>query len=142
MPLDDRDYMRDRHRRVAGYEPPIPRRRWWRKLSRPAVLSAVVAVAGAVTATAWLLRDVSYISDSVGGLFAPAKGSLVVNVNTATRDELETLPGIGPALAALIEAGRPYRAVSDLERVKGIGPRTVESLRPYVRVEGETEKRR
>ncbi|MCL4721011.1 MAG: ComEA family DNA-binding protein [Gammaproteobacteria bacterium] len=140
MGLHDRDYLRDRHRRVAGYLPPVPRRPWWRKLGWQTVLGAVVALAGAVTVTAWLLRDVSFISDSVGGLFRPAKASLVVNINTATRAELETLPGIGPALAALIEAGRPYRTVNDLERVKGIGPRTVESLSPYVRVEGDTGK--
>ena len=46
----------------------------------------------------------------------------LVNVNTATPAELETLPGVGPALAAAITAGRPYKSVDDLDKVKGLGP--------------------
>lgn len=62
----------------------------------------------------------------------------VVNVNTATRAELEALPLIGPALADRIIADRtangPYRTVDDLARVRGISPRTVEQLRGKIRV--------
>lgn len=62
-----------------------------------------------------------------------------VNVNTASAAELETLPGIGPKRAADIiqdrESNGPYRSVDDMQRVKGIGPRTVEKLRELVRVE-------
>lgn len=54
------------------------------------------------------------------------------SINAASREELEALPGIGPALAARIEAGRPYRAVAELDRVKGIGPKKLAALRPLV----------
>lgn len=54
------------------------------------------------------------------------------SLNAATREELEALPGIGPALAARIEAGRPYRSVADLDRVRGIGPKKLAALRPLV----------
>jgi competence protein ComEA len=62
-------------------------------------------------------------------------GDPPVNVNTATADELQRLPGIGPVTAQAIAAGRPFQSVADLDRVKGIGAKTVEKLRPFVTVE-------
>lgn len=48
-----------------------------------------------------------------------------VNINTATAEELKTLPGIGPAKAAAIveyrQANGGFKAVDDLKKVKGIG---------------------
>jgi len=60
------------------------------------------------------------------------EGSRLVNINTAMARELESLPGIGPSLAQLVIAGRPYQNVDDLVRVSGIGPRQVEQLRPML----------
>ncbi|HYH82720.1 MAG TPA: ComEA family DNA-binding protein [Longimicrobium sp.] len=63
-------------------------------------------------------------------------GGRRVNVNTATVEELQTLPGIGPALAARIVAHRaargPFRTVEELEKVPGIGPATATRLRGRV----------
>ncbi len=61
---------------------------------------------------------------------APAGG--LVNINTASADELTALPGIGPVKAAAIIANRPYDSVEELERVSGIGPSTVQKLTPLV----------
>lgn len=72
---------------------------------------------------------------------APGEGDLIVNVNTATPQELETIPGVGPTLAREIIRGRPYEKIEDLERVRGIGSYTLNEMRPYVRTEGETDKR-
>ncbi|MEL6328544.1 MAG: helix-hairpin-helix domain-containing protein [Planctomycetota bacterium] len=59
-------------------------------------------------------------------------GTLRIRVNRAEPAELELLPGIGPALAGrIIESRRldgPFRSLADLQRVRGIGPRTAESL--------------
>lgn len=66
------------------------------------------------------------------------EGSRLVNINTATARELETLPGIGPTLAELVIAGRPYADVADLARVRGIGERQVERLRPMLTVSEPT----
>ncbi|MEX2217714.1 MAG: ComEA family DNA-binding protein [Phycisphaerales bacterium] len=62
-----------------------------------------------------------------------------INLNTATGPELELLPGIGPALAGRIiehrKANGPFTSIDQLDDVKGIGPRTLERLRPLVKVE-------
>lgn len=132
---------RDRfYRRRPPYGPPGSQRTWWQKISLNSLVAIVVTIAGAVSATAWFLSDVSYVSRffHVSSLFRSREGSLIVNINTATSDQLQTLPGIGPALAVLIVADRPYAAVADLERVQGIGPGLVKSVRPLVIVEGET----
>ena len=57
-----------------------------------------------------------------------------VNLNTATLDELDALPGVGPATTRLIVEGRPYGAVDDLLRVKGIGQATLDKLKDLVTV--------
>lgn len=55
-----------------------------------------------------------------------------VNLNTASRAELESLPRVGPAMAKRIIQGRPYRSLDDLDKVKGIGPKMLELLAPLV----------
>jgi competence protein ComEA len=59
-----------------------------------------------------------------------------VRLNRATAQELETLPGIGPALAARIVAYRDsaggFRDLDELERVRGIGAATLAKLKPLL----------
>lgn len=61
-----------------------------------------------------------------------------VNINTASRTELETLPGVGPSLAQAILDERQrlggFANVADLKRVRGIGDRRFEQLQPLVTV--------
>ncbi|MBT9283228.1 MAG: ComEA family DNA-binding protein [Hydrogenibacillus schlegelii] len=61
-----------------------------------------------------------------------------VNLNTADAALLQTLPGIGPTRAQAIIAYReehgPFRDVTELKNVSGIGPKTLERLLPYVTV--------
>lgn len=59
-------------------------------------------------------------------------GGARLSLNRASELELRSLPGVGPATAARIVAGRPYLRLEDLLRVKGIGERTLERLRPHV----------
>lgn len=68
---------------------------------------------------------------------APASNG-IVNINTATLAELDTLPGIGPVYAQAIINYRtqngPFVRVDDLVKIKGIGPKTLEKLRPLITV--------
>lgn len=62
----------------------------------------------------------------------------VININTASVEELDQLPGVGPAIAGRIvehrEANGPFASVDALTDVKGIGEATLEELRPRVSV--------
>ena len=66
------------------------------------------------------------------------KGSTPVNINTATAEELQSLPRIGPAMAQRIIAWREahggFRSVDELDAVPGIGPSMLENLRPLVTI--------
>jgi len=58
----------------------------------------------------------------------------LLDLNSATFEELQKLPGIGPKLAERIIAHRPYKTVEGLDEVSGIGPATLKRLEPLVRV--------
>ena len=71
------------------------------------------------------------------GRAAPSDG-VRININTATAQELQTLRGIGPALAQRIieyrqTSGR-FSTVDDLANVKGIGEKTLDKLRDSITV--------
>jgi competence protein ComEA len=63
-----------------------------------------------------------------------------IDVNSATWVEWAQLDGIGETLAERIVEDRrtngPFRTIDDLRRVKGIGPKTLEKIRPYLIVNG------
>lgn len=65
-----------------------------------------------------------------------------VNINTATVQELQLLPRVGPSLAQRVvdfrAANGPFKSAEELMRVKGIGEKSFALLEPYVAVSGET----
>ena len=69
---------------------------------------------------------------------APKTGAAMpagpVDINSASESALEALPGVGPATAKAIIAGRPFASVDDLGKVKGIGAAKIASLRGLVTV--------
>ena len=73
--------------------------------------------------------------------FAATQYSGVLNVNTATLEQIETLPGIGPKKAQAIVDLRSKKAfvkVEDLLLVDGIGEALFAKLKPYLVLEGQT----
>jgi competence protein ComEA len=66
----------------------------------------------------------------------------IVNVNTATLDELVQLPGIGEKRAqAILEARQQrggFKSVDELLDIRGIGPANLEKLRPHLSVSGKS----
>ena len=138
-----------------------PRLHVRRSVPVPEVPDLVVAVHGAVrTAGSYRLPWGARVADLVeaaGGLGPDAASELVdlaaplthgttvhvprlagpegevrVSINAASVRELQTLPGIGPALAGRIVEARPFASIDDLERVRGIGPATLARLRSRV----------
>ncbi len=58
----------------------------------------------------------------------------LINLNTATSAELETLPGIGPSYAAAIIRKRPIETLESLTKIAGLTPRKVDAIRHLVRL--------
>jgi comEA protein len=87
-------------------------------MSRP-VLRTVVVVALIVVAQAFVAAQ----KTQTGA--AKADTTAIVNLNTASVDQLDTLPGIGPKVAARIVEYRqkngPFKKIEDVMNVKGIG---------------------
>jgi competence protein ComEA len=116
------------------------------------VADAVAAAGGLVRGgssgglnLARVLADGEQIVVSPDAVAAPAPASsdggatsVVVDLNTATASDLDTLPGVGPVMAARILDWRTahgrFTSVDQLREVSGIGARTFERLRPHVRV--------
>jgi competence protein ComEA len=61
---------------------------------------------------------------------------LALDLNTATAEDLDALPGIGPVLAKRIvdyrAAHGPFKKIDDLEQVSGIGPKKLEKIKPFL----------
>lgn len=68
-------------------------------------------------------------NDAVGGL---------ISLSTATKADLESIPGIGPAIAQRIldyrQTSGGFKTIEELEAVKGIGPKKLTQIRPYVKL--------
>ena len=74
-------------------------------------------------------------------LLCPSSALALVNINTASLDELDTLPGVGPSTAEKIVAARPFSSTSDIQNVQGIGgpgSKTYEDIIGLITVSGGT----
>lgn len=60
-----------------------------------------------------------------------------IDLNSASRKELERIPHIGPVTAIKIAASRPYSSLEELLKIPGIGPKTLEAIEPYVTIKAD-----
>lgn len=114
-------------------------------LTRVRGLRAIVAALGVAAALATLApadasaqrtrRSAAAQDDSTRG---------VVNIQTASVEQLQLLPGVGPSKAQAIvdhRERRAFRRIEDILRVRGIGRATFRHLRPMITVDGPTTMR-
>ena len=101
-------------------------------LARLLVDGERIEVGGDDSSSSDLQSSSSGSAGSSGGSTGP------IDLNTATTEQLDSLPGIGPVTAAKIltwrEANGRFTVVDELAEVPGIGPKTLAELRPHVRV--------
>jgi competence protein ComEA len=116
------------------------------------VRDAIVAAGGPTATADWNALNLAAVVGDGAKLYVPNIGEVVppalmtappaggvaatampVDVNVATADELESLPGVGPATATAIvterERNGPFLDVDDLDRVPGIGPAKIDAMR-------------
>ncbi len=111
----------------------------YRERLRDLELQAAISRRGIWAATNWEMlpeerrlqreeaNDLALAMQRQGGPVEP------VGVNTASRDELMQIDGIGEVMANRIIEQRPFRSLDDLVRVHGIGPETLKKLRPFLK---------
>lgn len=108
----------------------------WLRPRDQASVAVLLASALALLAAAWWRHG-----GAAGGMVdvdraAPLIARFQVDVNQADWPELIQLPGVGQVLAerwiAERERGGEFRSHDDLSRIRGVGPRTLERIRPYL----------
>ncbi len=119
--------------------PPEPR---WRPLLRRADQVTVAALVGGCFCAIvlhWIWQLTFHAGLVEIDRAEPLTVEFQIQINEADWPEFTLLPGIGETLARRIVDHRtqhgPFRSVEQLERVKGIGPKTMRRIEPYLRVE-------
>lgn len=102
------------------------------------VTVAVLVLAGLASTVGWWVSQGGWRGRLIEVERAePRTASFQVDINQADWPELVQLPGIGPTLAHRIVQSRrtdgPFLDHDDLQRIRGIGPKTLDSIRPYLR---------
>ncbi len=108
-----------------------------------AVLAAVVLLARQNDNAPILIippQETPALATAPGSSPAQAQSEGLIDLNTASANLLDTLPGIGPALAQAIidyrENVHPFQSVAEVQEVSKIGPVTYENIRKLVTVSG------
>ena len=80
-----------------------------------------------------------FADPALGEGYESARLTGTININTASAEELDELPGVGPVIAQRIieyrEQNGPYESLYDLYAVKGIGPSIIKNIIDLIRME-------
>ena len=87
---------------------------------------ALAGMAGAMTDPAWIEID------TTPTVPVEVTNPPTIDANSATSEELQAIPGIGPVLAGRIIAARPFQSVEDIDKVAGIGASLMATIRVKV----------
>jgi len=96
-----------------------------------AAAPAVPAAAAATQKASSAQQDMTQKAEKTKTKLAPGQH---VNINTATKEELDALPGIGPVKAQAIIDGRPYNKPEDIMKVKGIKQKEFDKIKDFITV--------
>lgn len=126
---------------VVRERPDGVRGSYWRDRLCDLELRAAKSGLGAWAFTNWdiLLAERQAMREEMAELEIVKKvdtdsSKIVLDPNKASRDELMRIPGVGDVMAVRIIENRPYKKLSDLNSVPGIGEKTLEKLIPYFRL--------
>jgi competence protein ComEA len=118
-------------------EPKAPTTAGWLRRADQCVIAAFVGAALLTMAGYWFARGGHRGELIEFDTAPPLDAQFQVDLNSAEWPEIAALPEIGEALARRIvdarDKGGPFRTLDDLDRVSGIGPQTIEHIRPYLR---------
>ena len=118
--------------------PKLALRRMDQAAAAALVAASLIAIAGWCV---WQTRLRQRLIDI--DLAPPVAVDFKIDVNSAEWPELALMPGIGEQIAKRIVAERaangPYRDLDELRRVRGIGPRTLEGMKPFLLPPSEVE---
>ena len=101
-------------------------------------IAAIIGLVWSMTTSSAAPESHAQLSQSAVLDGHPTPARLLIDLNTAGADELELLPSIGPKLAQRILDDRaengPYESLKDLDRVSGIGPKTIARVADWVTI--------
>jgi competence protein ComEA len=106
-------------------------------LSKTALLFFNIAVIAALVAG---IATDAFAKKKASDAAASASAAALIDLNKADQKSLESLPGIGKSTAKAIMAGRPYKSVDDLKKVKGISDSKFKAIKDLVTVGDATAK--
>ena len=95
-----------------------------------AAVATAVVVSAAARAGAFSMPSVSGLSPRVHQV--ADQGQALIDVNSASEEKLRTLPGVGPAKAQAIIAGRPYKGKDDLVKKNVLSPNVFDGIKDRI----------